>query len=69
MKTKTCSKCPYYSFGLRRCKNGHVNPRSYNQTKEVMSLMGYDYVCCYNRYKMRVVRLEMGGLNFRGAIA
>jgi len=69
MRPKTCTKCDYYSFPLRRCKNGKVNPRTHKQTKEVMAIMGFSYVCCYNKHRNKIATHEPNFLNYYGGLA
>ena len=64
----TCGKCKRYDYGLKRCKDGKVNPRTYKGTKEVMSLMGYDYVCNYSRHKAKMLNSRDFGLCYHGGI-
>ena len=42
-----CSKCSYYSFPLRRCKEGKINPMnvSIKNGADTMKIMGYQYFC------------------------
>ena len=69
MRKITCPKCNRYDRGIRRCRDGMVNPKSYKQTKEVMAMMGFSYVCSLNRFKMKVIRLDSGGMCYHGGIA
>lgn len=45
-----CSKCGEYSFSLRRCRLGKINPQSKKAVFEAAEMMGGDYICRYNKY-------------------
>ena len=47
-KRTTCTKCGFYSFGMRKCLRGKVNPRTRKDTISVAQLMGPTYICLYN---------------------
>jgi hypothetical protein len=42
-----CTKCEYYSFPLRRCKLGKINPPTIKGGVEAARIMGLDYICAY----------------------
>lgn len=44
-KKMKCSKCPQYSYPLRRCKLGKIKPPSIKGGVEAASFMGLDYIC------------------------
>lgn len=56
MPTKTCTKCDFYSFPLRRCTLGKVNPRTFKQVKDTADIMGTGYICDYNKFKERLLK-------------
>ena len=51
------------------CKNGKVNPKTHKQTKEVMALMGFNYVCCWNKHRNKIATHEFSSLNYYGGLA
>jgi len=57
-KKVTCTKCNHYSFTLRRCKIGKVNPRSKRDTISAAEMMGGDYICGYNQFKADVQNIQ-----------
>lgn len=52
---RKCTKCSLYSFSLRRCKRGQINPRTRKGAIEAASIMGVEYVCDYAKWKDAVV--------------
>ena len=52
---KTCGKCDRYSFGLSRCIDGKVNPRTLKGTKEVISIMGLSAICMYSKWRTKAI--------------
>lgn len=50
-----CTKCPEYSFGLRRCTLGKINPKTIKAGCEAARFMGVDYICnkCSLKLKIR----------------
>jgi hypothetical protein len=54
-----CSKCEFYSTGLRRCRLGKVNPPSLKNALGVADLMGTGAICNLNEHKEAVLK-ELG---------
>ena len=55
---KTCTKCDLYSYPLRRCIQGKINPPTLKGTKEAMSFyLMYDgspnTICIFNKWKSK----------------
>lgn len=44
MGTK-CTKCDQYSYSLRRCKLGKINPKTIKGGLDAARLMGMGYIC------------------------
>lgn len=40
-----CSKCMHYSYSLRRCKLGRINPTTIKGGVEAAKIMGLSYIC------------------------
>lgn len=40
-----CTKCREYSFKLRRCKLGKINPTTIKGGLEAVRFMGLSYIC------------------------
>lgn len=40
-----CTKCSYYSYGLRRCKLGKVPVRGIKDGASMIQFMGVEYAC------------------------
>lgn len=55
MEKRICSKCDLYSFPLRRCKRGQINPKTKKAALKAASLMGSHYICDYSKWKEAVV--------------
>jgi len=49
-----CTKCQWYSYSLRRCRNGKINPRTIKGGVEAASFMGLDYICNYCDLKTKI---------------
>lgn len=50
-----CTKCKKYSFPLRRCTNGKINPKVKKNAESSARLMGWDYICNLNPWKQRAL--------------
>jgi len=50
-----CSKCKEYSFLLRRCKLGKINPKSVKGGVDAAHIMGIDYICNLSELKSKIV--------------
>ena len=44
-----CSKCQYYSYGVKRCLLGKVNPPSLKGGAEAMETFEFSYVCSVDK--------------------
>ena len=53
-----CSTCTRYSRAYGRCLDGHVNPHNLARTREVMSSMGYSYICNRNAHKRKALEMN-----------
>lgn len=51
-----CSECPEYSHPLLRCLRGKVNPKTKTNTVEIIDIMGLDYICEHNEFKLEIVQ-------------
>jgi hypothetical protein len=54
MQTKTCGKCLLYSYSLKRCKLGKVNPRTKKGTLEVVAFGSWTDVCIWNKWRQKM---------------
>ena len=54
MKKITCSKCQYYSFPLRRCTLGKINPPTLKGAREAAKQMGTAYICQFSKWKEKL---------------
>lgn len=61
---KTCTKCSSYSYSLKRCKRGMINPKTRKGALEAASIMGVLYICDYSKWKDAVV--ERLGTDYNG---
>ena len=53
-----CSECKDYSFALRRCIKGMINPRTIKGGLGAARLMGISYICPLSSLKQKItVRL------------
>ena len=59
-KVMKCSKCRYYSYSLRRCKLGKINPRTKKDTISAARIMELDYICNYCKWKLKVIEQLTG---------
>lgn len=51
-----CTKCSEYSYSLRRCILGKINPKTIKGGIEAAELMGISYICnlCDLKDKIRI---------------
>lgn len=40
-----CSQCNCYSYPLRRCTRGKINPKTLKGAREAVQIFGLDYIC------------------------
>ena len=50
-KKMKCSKCQNYSFPLRRCKLGKINPPTLKGAREAEAIMGRGYICYLSKWR------------------
>lgn len=50
-----CSECPEYNNLLQRCLRGKVNLKTRGNTFEIIGIMGRDYICSHNEFKVDLV--------------
>ena len=54
MKHLSCTKdCTSYSFPLKRCSLGKINPRIKKQVLAGVAIFGWDYICSKNLWKKK----------------
>jgi len=58
-----CTKCDQYSFALRRCKNGKINPKTRKGTVEAMVIMGLGYICNHCSWKRVAAEIILNKIN------
>lgn len=56
IKVMKCTKCNCYSFALRRCTLGRINPNSVKGCVEAARVMGWEYICekCDSKTKAKI---------------
>jgi hypothetical protein len=47
---RKCSKCEHYSYSIRRCKLGKINPPTIKSGVEAARFMGLSHICKYAKY-------------------
>jgi len=65
IKKRTCGKCPDYSYSLRRCRLGYVNPRTLKATLEAMNFYftvgaSFHTICWRNKWKEKAIKKFLG---------
>jgi len=50
-----CSKCVYYSFPLRRCRFGKINPRTIKGGVSAAQIMGISCICLLSLLYPKIV--------------
>ena len=55
MKARKCSKCEHYSFPLKRCRLGQINPPTIKGGVQAAKIMGLDYICRYAKYRGKII--------------
>ena len=53
-----CTKCEEYSYALRRCTLGLVNPKTKKDTESTATMMGGDTVCEHNKWYETVKNIK-----------
>ncbi len=51
-----CRDCPRYDNAHTRCKDGKVNPHTYEQSFSVAQFMGLRSLCVFNDYRERLLQ-------------
>jgi len=49
-----CTKCDQYSYSLRRCKLGKINPKTIKAGVESARFMGISYICGLCELKIKI---------------
>ena len=52
---RKCSKCEHYSFALKRCKLGKINPPTIKGGVEAANIMGANYICRWSKYHSKIM--------------
>lgn len=55
-----CKECPRFDTNLNRCRDGKVNPQSYDHAFQVTQYMGLRAICVFNDYRERLVEARKG---------
>lgn len=50
-----CRDCALWNPEDRRCKNGKVNPQSWEETVNVANVLGVRAICIFNDHRERLV--------------
>ena len=53
---RKCSKCPEYSFKVKRCLLGKINPPTIKGAVEAMTFFGPSYICNYSKVKTKAIK-------------
>jgi len=60
---RKCSKCEHYSYGLRRCRIGKINPPTIKGGLEAAKFMGISYICVWAKHYDAIrAKAQKGGL-------
>lgn len=51
-----CEDCPRFDHDSRKCKDGKVNPRRWDQAVEVANIMGLRMICTFNDHRERLIK-------------
>jgi hypothetical protein len=62
-KKVLCSKCEFYSFPLRRCKLGRINPRSIKGGVDAARIMGLSYICRLSPLRAKIADRLLNDIN------
>jgi len=54
-EVRKCSKCPEYSFSLKRCKQGKINPPTIKGGVQAVSFMGMSYICVWAKHWDKII--------------
>lgn len=55
---RKCSKCDRYSYQLRRCLGGKINPPTFKGAKDAETFMGKGYVCIHSKWREKLDKEE-----------
>jgi hypothetical protein len=50
-----CRDCPRYDSDAERCRDGKVNPESWENAVSVSQIMGLRSICIFNDYRERLI--------------
>ena len=51
-----CSTCSSYSFSLKRCLHGMINPKTVKQAKDTADFMGITYICDKELMRTKLIK-------------
>ena len=51
---RKCSKCKHYSYSLKRCKLGMINPPTIKGGIEAARIFGLSYICPWAKHYSKI---------------